>query len=168
MDSNSVTFAEQMSEVIRKHEGERWRLGVTRSLSYWKEFISGWASAAWSLKRIRAEAIVPPDIVENGPEAFLSWAWNLVEHETNAVLMAVDMRTSIPSAVVVSHFRVLSGNGLIFPDGSCCSYVLRAVERAVNVDEATEQGIIASAVRESNRLRVVPNPKQSTKIPKKK
>lgn len=151
----SATFAGEIGKIKARYEDERWRMGVTKGLAYWREFASGWASAAAVLRTAAPAEEVPPDVVEGGDQSVLSWAWALVEHEVNSVLYAVDLRTAIPSAVVVSHFRVMSGNGLILPDGSCCSYVLRAVERSLSVEEAAENRIIAASAAQSARLRSI-------------
>lgn len=148
-----ATFAGEISKIRARYDQERWRMGVTKGLAFWREFISGWASAATVLQRPYKAEIVPAEIVEDGDQSVLSWAWNLVEHEANSVLYAVDLRTSIPSAVIVSHFRVLSGNGLIFPDGSCCSFMLRAVERFLSAEEAAENRKIVASAIESAELR---------------
>lgn len=149
----SATFAGEIGKIKARYEEERWRMGVTKGLAYWREFVSGWASAASSLRSSASGEEVPEEVLAGGDQSVLSWAWALVEHEVNSVLFAVDLRTAIPSAVVVSHFRVMSGNGLILPDGSCCSYVLRAVERSLSVDEANENRIIAASAAQSARLR---------------
>lgn len=148
-----ATFTGEITKIRARYEQERWRMGVTRGLAFWREFISGWSSAAVSLGRDVRKEEVPGDVLSEGDQSVLSWAWSLVEHEANSVLFAVDLRTSIPSAVIVSHFRVLSGNGIILPDGSCCSFALRAVERYLSAEEATENRKIVASAMESANLR---------------
>lgn len=158
-----ATFAGEIDKIRARYEQKRWRMGVTRGLAFWREFVSGWASAANVLRRPHKDVEVPAEIVEDGDQSVLSWAWTLVEHEANSVLYAVDLRTSIPSAVIVSHFRVLSGNGLIFPDGSCCPFLLRSVERFVSAEEAAENRRIVASAIESAELRRMAEKASTTK-----
>jgi len=148
-----ATFAGEIEKIKARYDQEKWRMGVARGLAFWREFIAGWASAATVLRAPASAYEIPDEVVAEGDQSVLSWAWSLVEHETNAVLHAVDLRTPLPSAVIVSHFRVLSGSGLIFPDGSVCSFVLRSIERTLSVEEARDNRTIAESSIEMTKLR---------------
>jgi hypothetical protein len=148
-----ATFAGEVGRIFARHEQEKWRMGVLRGLAYWREFVSGWLASSDPLRSACPTLDVPEDVLARGDRDVLAWAWGSVYHEANAVLMGVDTMTSIPSACIVSHFRVLSGSGLIVPDGRCCSYVVRAVERTISREEATENRAIADSAYSSARLR---------------
>lgn len=165
---SNPTFSGEIDRILAKHNEERWRMGVLRGLAYWREFVSGWLSSSESLRSVSPNLELPGYLIGKGDREILSWAWGSVYHETNAVLMSVDLTTSIPSACVVSHFRVLSSSGIIVPDGRCCSFVVRAVERSISSEEASENRIIADSAYSSARLRGVMSANDSQKTRKKR
>lgn len=160
----SATFAGEIEKIKARYDQEKWRMGVARGLAFWREFVAGWASAATVLRPISAAYEIPDEIIGEGDQSILSWAWSLVEHETNSVLHAVDLRTPLPSAVIVSHFRVLSGSGLIFPDGSVCTFVLRSIERSLSVEEARDNKTIAESSIEMAKLRKLLSAKSEASV----
>jgi len=134
-------------------------MGVCFGIPYWIEFVSGWASASHTLRSVAASDPIPREILAVGDEAVLSWCWSRVADHANAVLFAIDQRTSMPSSCVVSHFKMLSGAGLILPDGSVVSYVLRAIERRLDANAADDNQRIADSALASQKLRDAMRPK---------
>lgn len=153
------TFAEEIAAIARRHDGERWRMGICHSLAFWTEFVAGWASASSLLARVCPDEKVPPEVLAGGTDEILSWGWSMVESHTNAVLFAVDQRTAIPSCLLVTHFQRLSGSGLILPDGSVVPFMLRAIERRLDRNAAEDNQLIADSALASQKLRDAMAPK---------
>lgn len=161
--SAKTTLAQAAAAVRARSSEDRWRLGVTKGLAYWMEFSSVWMGASSLLRRAAPTIIVPGDLDQSDDDAVLAWGWAAVEHEANAVLMAVDQRSSIPSAVVVSHFRIMSGNALIFPDGVASPILSTSIEKRIAAMESKDNRSIALAGTASARLRgLLAKPRSAT------
>lgn len=136
-------------------------MGICHGLGFWTEFVAGWATASSILARVCPNEKIPADVLAGGTDEVLSWGWSRVEHHTNAVLFAIDQRTTIPSCSLMTHFQRLSGSGLIFPDGSVVPFMLRAIERRLDRNAAEDNQLIADSALASQKLRKAMEPKSS-------
>lgn len=134
-------------------------MGICHSLAFWTEFVSAWATASPVLARVCPNERVPPEVLAAGPDEVLSWGWSMVQAHANAVLVAVDRRSAIPTGAVLTHFQYLSGSGLIFPDGSVVPFMLRSIERRLDRNAAEDNQLIADSALASQKLRDAMAPK---------